>query len=94
MKNRIIIIEDNYYKYFTTKQVLESKLRMGIEVIGVESQSEAQLKLEELEPHAVIEKPLGGVADLLHTMVKRNVNRRNSEIIIMIAPPVARMNAA
>ena len=86
MKNRILIIEDNYYKYFTIKQVLESQLKIGIEVIGVETSKEAKIKIEELRPSSIISRPKGGVADLLTVMIKRNVNRRNTQIILMITP--------
>lgn len=86
MKNRILIIEDNYYKYFTTKQVLESQLRLGVEVVGVESDEHAELLIQEISPHSIISRPTGGVADLLGMMVKKKVNRRNTEIILMLTP--------
>jgi hypothetical protein len=94
MKNRILIIEDNYYKYFTTKQVLESQLRLGIEVIGAETEEEAQTKINEIDPHSIISRPKGGVADLLNIMLKRNVNRRNTEITLLITPEASQVVAA
>ena len=94
MKNRILIIEDNYYKYFTTKEVLESQLRIGVQVVGAKSPQEAGSKIEEIGPHSIINRPAGGVADLLSMMKQKNVNRRNSEVILLITPEGARTAAA
>ena len=85
MKNRILIIEDNYYKYFTIKQVLESQLKLGIEVVGTHSFTDAQAKIEAICPDSIITQPKGGVADLLNLMIRRNVNRRNTKVFLMIA---------
>lgn len=86
MKNRILIIEDNYYKYFATKQVLESQLRIGIEVLGAKSDEEVEQTIREKMPQSIIATPSGGVADLLALLKKRNVNRRNSEVIMLVTP--------
>ena len=88
MKNRILIIEDNYYKYFTTKQVLESQLRIGVEVVGVKTEREAEKEIQNIKPDSIIAQPKGGVADLLSVMMKRNVNRRNTKIYILVTPEV------
>ena len=86
MKNRILIIEDNFYKYFTTRSILESKLRMNVKVMGINCQSSLPAVLGEISPGTVIYKPAGGVADLLSKLQKRNINRRNSEITLLITP--------
>lgn len=85
MKNRILIIEDNYYKFFTTKQLLESQLKITIEVIGVSLEGELPEAVRALAPHSIIYKPEGPVMDLLKKLQKRKVNRRNSAITLMIA---------
>lgn len=86
MKNKILIIEDNYYKYFATKQVLESQLKVGIEVVGATNEDEMNSMINEMMPYLIINRPKGGIADLLTKMKRRKINRRNSEIVLMIAP--------
>ena len=81
MKNKILIIEDNYYKYFATKQVLESQLKVGIEVVGATNEDEMNSMINEMMPYLIINRPKGGIADLLTKMKRRKINRRNSEIV-------------
>lgn len=85
MKKRIMIIDDNCYKIFTTKQVLEAQLRMKVRSVRATSHKELMLKVGEYKPDVIIFRPSGGVMDLLRLMQRRNTNRRNSEIAVMMA---------
>jgi len=37
LKTKILIIEDNAYKSFTTKQLIEAKLRLAVRLVDVAS---------------------------------------------------------
>lgn len=86
MKTKVLIIEDNYYKYFTTKQVLETQLHMKVDVLNVASSRELAETTQSMNPDMIVFRPNGGVAELLDKMKKRRTNRRNTEIIIAVAP--------
>lgn len=83
MKTKLLIIEDNICKFFTTKQVLEAQLRMIVTAIDA---SDAQSLFDvatTLAPDSIVYCPHGGVVDLLNKMKKRGVNRRNTEITLL-----------
>ena len=84
MKTKVLIIEDNYYKYFTTKQVLETQLHMKVNVLDVGCSRELIDATQMLDPDLIVFRPNGGVAELLDKMKKRRTNRRNTEITILV----------
>ena len=88
MKNKVIIIEDNDYKYFTTKAVLQSQLKLDVHTQTAESGQELVQATAGFNPNQIIFKPQGGVADLLFKLKKRKINRRNTEIILISASEV------
>jgi hypothetical protein len=85
MKSRILIIEDNYCKFFAAKHVLESQLKMKVDVILARSTQELVTNTTEFNPNVVMYRPAGGVTALLEKMKKRGANRRNSEIVMILA---------
>jgi hypothetical protein len=85
MKSRILIIEDNYCKFFAAKQVLESQLKMKVDVADAGSTRELVIKAAAFNPDLIMYRPAGGVAELLAKMKKRRTNRRNSEIVLILA---------
>lgn len=85
MKTKVLIIEDNHYSYFTTKAVLESQLRLSVEVKGVQTSRELLLETADYAPDVIVFRPTGGVAELLDQMKKRHTNRRNTEIRLLVA---------
>ena len=84
MKKKVLIIEDNYYKFFTTKQVLESQLKLDIQVVGANSGKELAESTADMKPDLIMYRPDGGVAELLVKMKKRRSNRRNTEVVLMV----------
>lgn len=86
MKTRILIIEDNYYRYFTAKQVLEAKTRIKVDVMTANDSDAVRGAAENVKPDIILFKPKGGIMDLLEFMEKRNVNRRNTEISMILVP--------
>ena len=85
MKTKVLIIEDNFAKYFTTKQILESQLKLEVSTKDIRDSRELVEATAELNPDVVMFRPDGGVAELLQKMKKRRTNRRNTEITLMLA---------
>ncbi|MFK7823392.1 MAG: hypothetical protein AB8G05_04515 [Oligoflexales bacterium] len=84
MKTQILIIEDNCYKYFTTKQLLEAKLNVKLKVEGVKSEEDLVEKAGQFKTNNIIFRPEGGVVELLKILKKRGVNRLNTDITLLL----------
>jgi len=84
MKTRVLIIEDDYRKFFAAKQVLESQLKMKLNVVDTRCVNELVEKTAKFSPDQIIFCPTGGVVELLDQMKKRKTNRRNTEIALML----------
>ena len=85
MKTRVLIIEDNYYKFFTTKQLIESQLKLDIQVVGCTSGKDVVASTTSIDPDLIMYSPEGGVIELISKLKRRNSNRRNTEIVLMQA---------
>jgi CheY-like chemotaxis protein len=85
MKTKVLIIEDNFCKSFTTKQVLESQLKLAVRLVDVQTSRELAERTAEFKPDLILFRPNGGVAELLQKMKKRRSNRRNTEITLLLA---------
>lgn len=88
MKTKILIIEDEFCRFFPTKQILESQLKVPVRIIGATSQSDMIAQTVAYAPHTVVLQGTGGVADLLKKLRDKKVNRLNSEITLMITGSV------
>ena len=90
MKTKVLIIEDNVYKFFTTKQVLEAQLKVDIQVVSVHTGKELIDQAAALSPDLVMFRSHdgGGIGELLLRMKKRNTNRRNTEITLLVTQEV------
>jgi chemotaxis response regulator CheB len=86
MKTRIMIVEDNYYKYFTMRQLIESQLKIKVEVVTARSEDELANSAEQVSPTILIVRPRGGIVELLSFLKERNVNCRNSVVTIVVVP--------
>lgn len=86
MKKQILIIEDNYYRFYAIKQVVESQLRLDTKIIGSDKENEIFQIAQDFNPAHIIFKPKGGVIDVLEALKKQGANRRNCEIIILATP--------
>tara|TARA_B100001094_G_scaffold309116_1_gene342457 strand:+ start:2391 stop:2678 length:288 start_codon:yes stop_codon:yes gene_type:complete len=86
MKRQIVIIEDNYYKFFATKQLLESKLKLEVSIEKRENLNDLRYITKGIGPQSVIDRPKDGVEHILKTLKKRNINRRNCEILFILIP--------
>lgn len=85
MKTKVLIIEDNFAKYFTTKQVLEAQLKVTVKAAEAETSQELMDATAKIKPDMILFRPNGGVAELLLKMKKRRTNRRNTEIVLLLA---------
>jgi DNA-binding NarL/FixJ family response regulator len=82
-KSVVLIVEDNEYKAFTTRQVLELKLKLEVNVVEVESERELADRAIALDPDLVFFRPSGTVSDLILKLKKRHANRRNTEVVVL-----------
>jgi CheY-like chemotaxis protein len=89
MKNKVLIIEDNDYKYFTTKAILQSQLKLDVQTGNVLSGQELLQATSGFSANQIIFRPQGGVADLLMKLKKRKINRRNTEIVLISASEIS-----
>lgn len=90
MKNKVLIIEDDFCRFFSTKQVLETKLKLDIRVIGAKDTDELYEKTLSYQPHTVVIKPKGGVAAILEKFKTKRINKINSEVTFLVAGEVKR----
>ena len=88
MRNKLLIIEDDVYRYFATKQILESQLRLSVTVVGVDCQAGLLEEAKGYKPSAILFHPKGGVVELIKTMKRRHVNRINTEIMLVVTNEV------
>ena len=86
MKNKILIIENNYYKFFSTKSLLEAKYKIKVDVITATSQADCEKVQEEIKPGSIIDNHTDGILDILKTMEKKKVNKRNTQVYLLITP--------
>jgi DNA-binding transcriptional MocR family regulator len=86
MKSQVVIIEDNFYKYFTTKQVLESQLKLDVAVVAPEASLAALESSKLKKADLVLFRPSGGIQELMEKLRKRNANRRNTTVTLMMIP--------
>jgi hypothetical protein len=90
MKTKIMIVEDNYYKYFTMRQVIETQLKIKVEVVAAKSSEELEASAEQVNPGLLIIKPRGGIVELLSFFKQRKINCRNACVTIVVVPEGAR----
>ena len=83
MKTKVLIIEDNFYKTFTTKQVLEAQLKLDVRTVEVATSAELVQATVAAGADVILCRPSGGVADLLAKLQKRQANRRNTEVTLV-----------
>ena len=84
MKTKLLIIEDNFSKFFTTKHLLESQLKLQVSTRDIKTGQELADATAAFSPDMVMVRPEGGVAELLLKMKKRRSNRRNTEITLLL----------
>lgn len=85
MKNRIVIIEDNYFRYFTAKNLLEGQLRIPSKTIRIQHISDLETYTKKINPSILMFKKNGGAVEMMEFLQKRGANRRNTEVIILLA---------
>lgn len=85
MKTKIIIIEDSMYKSFTAKQILEAQLKLSVDVVNMTCCNSLKKLAEGIKTETIVIRQTGGVAELLEKLKKRNTNRRNSEVTLLVA---------
>lgn len=73
------------YKSFTTKQILESQLKLAVDIVNLNCGSAMKKLASGMNSETVVLRQTGGVAELLDKLRKRNTNRRNTEVTLLLA---------
>lgn len=84
MKSHILIIEDNFHKFFTTKQVLEVQMKLQVNAIEVQDGSQLARETETCQADLVMYRP-SGIIEIISKLKKRNSNCRNTEVTLIFA---------
>ena len=84
MKNRILIIEDNFYKYFTIKQLLESQFNIPVQAKAVETGEQIYEASRDYKPTTVLYNPTKCIFEFIENISKKKINRLNSEILLVL----------
>ena len=92
MKNQILIIEDNYQKFFTTKQVLEIQLKLSVKTVEVHDGYRLIDEAEACDADVVMYRP-GGIVEVIAMLKKRNSNCRNTEVTLIYAEDIDELSS-
>ena len=84
MKNRFLIIEDDFYRYFTLRQVLKTALNLRFTIEVAEDQGEVVAVASAYKHGQVIFHQDGGILGLIDHFKKKKVNRLNSDIRLLV----------
>ncbi len=90
MKIKILILEDNYYKYFTTKQLIENQLKVSVKVKSCKEEDDLINYVIERDPNLLIYRPVGGVVEILNILKERGINRRNAVVELLLTTELSR----
>lgn len=91
MKTQILIIEDNFCKFFTTKQLLEAKLHLNVLGTEVQDASDLPRLISDFPAELVMFKP-GSIVEVLDTFQKRGANCRNTEVTLVLVEEIDEEN--
>lgn len=85
MKHRLIIVENNFWKFFAAKQLLEIHYRLKVTIVETTGTVDGFFDvLLDLNPSTVLCSEKIGILALCEAIEKRNLNRRNSEVFLII----------
>ena len=91
MKTKWLIIEDNYYRFFTTKQVLETRFRLPLKLEGASTRQALNDRASQFKQGHIIVSQSGGIPELIALFEKRRINRLNSEIVLLATPELPQL---
>jgi hypothetical protein len=86
MKTRILIIEDSFAKFFCMKHLLESQLKVPVASKDAADATDLFQTIQDTRPSMMLVRPAGGITALLGMLKKRQTNRRNTEITLILTP--------
>ena len=82
-KRRILIIEDDYYKCFTWKQILKIQFNLPVEYIESGYGESLHILSEKYQPHSVYYTPYQTAFDFITKLKQRKVNCLNSHVVLV-----------
>lgn len=86
MKTKILIIEDSFAKFFCMKHLLESQLKVPVVSKDASNAADLLQTIQDVRPSMMLVRPAGGITALLGMLKKRQTNRRNTEITLILTP--------
>ncbi len=86
MKTKILIVEDSFAKFFCMKHLLESQLKVPVVSRDAADAADLLQTIQDVRPSMLLVRPAGGITTLLGMLKKRQTNRRNTEIILILTP--------
>ena len=92
MKHKLVIVENNFCKFFAAKQLLETHFKLTVVVLEAGSDFELCDTLNEIRPNSVLSHEKLGVLALCEEIEKRSLNRRNSEVYLIIKEDIPDTN--
>jgi|GEM_PF-1377095 len=92
MKTKIMIVEDNYYRYYTMHQLIETQLKIKVAVVAAQTEEEVIAASQEIAPKILIIRPRGGILELMGLFRERGINCRNASVSIVVVPENANAN--
>jgi hypothetical protein len=93
MKTRIMIIEENFSRFYTTKQVIETSIKIPVQTEKADSLSDIDQIAGDFEPHVLLVSPAGGILELIRFLKNGNYNCRNSEVSMILASDLETVDA-
>ena len=82
-KRRILIIEDDYYKCFTWKQILESEFNLPVDYIKSGYGESIEQVSRSYKPHSILYNKYLSAFDFIESLRKRKVNALNSTVLLV-----------
>lgn len=86
MKTKILIVEDSFAKFFCMKHLLESQLKVPVVSKDASDAADLLQTIQDVRPSMMLVRPAGGITALLGMLKKRQTNRRNTEITLILTP--------
>jgi hypothetical protein len=86
MKTKILIVEDSFAKFFCMKHLLESQLKVPVVSKDASDAADLLQTIQDIRPSMMLVRPAGGITALLGMLKKRQTNRRNTEITLILTP--------
>ena len=84
MKYKILIIEDDFCKFFSLKHLIENKFNLPVAIVGTKTHEEVVAETVTFRPNTLLFQPVGSMESLLTKLKDKKINRMNTEVKVII----------